>query len=461
MAERYDLTVLGAGPGGYVAAIRGAQLGLKVALVEKADVGGVCLNWGCIPTKALLRSAEVLAVCRSAEEFGVSVGAAEPAIDAIFDRKDTIVARLRSEVEKLLKKRSVEIIRGEGVLRAPGAVEVVGADARATVESDRVIVATGSKPLVPGSFPYDGRHVVTSRDVLAMRRLPDSVLVVGAGAVGCEFAGLYAALGLRVTLVEMLAEILPGEDPSAARLLRTVLRRQGIDVRAGTKVEKMTVGSGGTVTVDLEGSEGVETDLVLLAMGRRPVSAEAGLAELGVEVERGAVRVNERMETSLPGVYAIGDLVGGWLLAHVASREGIVAASQAAGKDVTMDYRAVPRCTFTRPEIASVGVTEAEAKERGLSIDVGRFPMAASGKAQALGDAVGFVKVLSDSATGTVVGGVIAGPHASDLIHEIALAVEAEIGVDRLANMIHAHPTLAETVMEASEAVHGLSVHSL
>ena len=461
MAGRYDLTVLGGGPGGYVAAIRAAQLGLNVALVEKADVGGVCLNWGCIPTKALLRSAEVLEVCRNAGEFGVSAGSAAPDTGAIFDRKDAVVARLRAEVEKLLKRRNVEILRGEGVLRAPGAVEVAASNTRATIESDRVIVATGSRPLVPGSFPYDGRRVVTSRDVLAMRTLPDRVLIVGAGAVGCEFAGLYAALGLRVTLVEMLPEILPGEDPSAARLLRTILKKRGIDVRAGTKVEKITIGQGGTVTVDFEESEGVETDLVLLAMGRRPLASEAGLADLGVEVERGAVKVNEGMETSLPGVYAIGDLVGGWLLAHVASREGIVAASRAAGKDLAMDYRAVPRCTFTRPEVASVGLTEAEAKERGLSIDVGRFPMGASGRAQAMGEAVGFVKVFSESATGVVVGGVIAGPHASDLIHEIALAVEARIEVDRLAGMIHAHPTLAETVMEASEAVLGLSVHSL
>jgi dihydrolipoamide dehydrogenase len=461
MAERYDLTVLGGGPGGYVAAIRGAQLGLRVALVERGDLGGVCLNWGCIPTKALLKSAEVLETCRRAEEFGVTVGPAKPDLDAIFDRKDAIVAKLRSEVEKLLRKRSVEIVRGEGTLRAPGEVEVAASDTRVSIESDRVIVATGSKPLVPGAFPYDGRHVVTSRDILAMREIPERVLVVGAGAVGCEFAGFYAAIGRRVTLVEMLPEILPGEDPSAARLLRTVFKRQGIDVRAGTKVESITVGQGGAVTVVLEESDAVEVDLVLLAMGRRPVSAEAGLSDLGVEVESGAVKVNEKMETSVDGVHAIGDLVGGWLLAHVASREGIVAASQAAGKGVVMDYRAVPRCTFTHPEIASVGVTEAEAKERGLSIDTGRFPMAASGKAQAGGETLGFVKILSESGTGKVVGGVIAGPHASDLIHEIALAVELGIGVDRLANMIHAHPTLAETVMEAAEAVEKLSVHSL
>lgn len=461
MAERYDVTVLGGGPGGYVAAIRGAQLGLRVALVERADVGGVCLNWGCIPTKALLASAAVLGACRRADEFGVSVGPAEPRIDAMFDRKDEIVAKLRGEVEKLLRKRSVDVFAGEGVLRSPGSVEVARADARDVIESDRVIVATGSKPLVPGAFPYDGRHVTTSRDVLAMRDLPDSALVVGAGAVGCEFVGLFAALGLSVTLVEMLPEILPGEDASAARLLRTVFKRQGVDVRAGTKVESVVVGQGGTVTTSLSDGESVETGLVLLAMGRRPVSAEAGLADLGVELEHGAVKVNERMETSVEGVYAIGDLVGGWLLAHVASREGIVAASQAAGRDVKMDYRVVPRCTFTHPEISSVGLTEAEAKQSGADIEIGRFPMAASGKARAEGESLGFVKILSEAQSGKVVGGVIAGLHASDLIHEIALAVELEAGVDRLANMIHAHPTLPETVMEAAEAAAGMSIHAL
>jgi len=460
VAERYDLTVLGAGPGGYVAAIRGAQLGLRVAIVEREDVGGVCLNWGCIPTKSLLASAAAFSSARSAEAFGVRVDGASPDVAAMFERKDRVVSKLRAGVGSLLKKRAVDLYTGEGTLGGQGLVEVAGSDGVTTIESDKVILATGSAPLVPSVFPYDGRRVITSREALAMTELPESLLVIGAGAVGLEFAGLYATLGVAVTVVEMLPEILPGEDPSAARLLKAALKKLGIDVRPGTKVESIEVKGGSVVTALADGSA-VETAVVLLAMGRRPSIDESGIAASGVAVENGAVRVDDRMETSLDGVYAIGDLVGGWLLAHVASREGIVAASQVAGRDVRMSYAAVPRCTYTHPEVASVGTTEAEAREAGVDLRTGRFPFAASGKATAEGEGHGFVKVLSDGATGRILGGVIVGPRASDLIHELTLAVEARLTVDQVANMIHAHPTLAEAVMEACEAVEGLSVHSL
>jgi dihydrolipoamide dehydrogenase len=460
MAERYDLTVVGGGPGGYVAAIRGAQLGLRVALVEREHLGGVCLNWGCIPTKALLASADALTAARRAEEFGVKIDGARADVPAMFERKDRVVAKLRSGVESLLKKRDVLVVAGEGTLREPGVVEVAGGGGTRTLEAKSVILATGSAPLVPLSFPYDGRHVITSREALTLSEPPDSLVVIGAGAVGCEFAGFFAALGVRVTLVEMLPEILPGEDVSAARLLRSAFRKQGVDVRPGTKVDGIEVRDGRVATTLADG-ETVESARVLLAMGRRPSIGESGIQAMGIAVERGAVTVDDRMRTSVEGVYAIGDLVGGWLLAHVASREGIVAASQAAGRDVRMNYLAVPRCTFTHPEIASVGLTEADAKEGGIELKVGRFPFGASGKALALGEAQGYTKVLSDAASGRVVGGVVAGPHASDLVHELALAVEARLDVDVLAQMIHAHPTLAEAVMEAAEAVEGMSVHSI
>ena len=460
MADRHDLTIIGGGPGGYVAAIRAAQLGLSVALVEKGDLGGVCLNHGCIPTKSLLASAELLDRARHAEEFGLSLTGARADIAAIFDRKDRVVEKLRSGVGTLLKKRGVTVYRGVGVLREPGVVAVSAADGEAVLESSNVIVATGSLPLVPGAFPRDERVVITSREALAARELPDGILIIGAGAVGCEFAGFYSALGSRVTLVEMLPDVLPGEDPSAARLLRTVLKRRGVDVRAGTKVERIEVRGRGATT-SLSDGDAVESDVVLLAMGRRPSIDGAGLTELGVEIVEGAVRVDDRMKTSVEGVYAIGDLVGGWLLAHVASREGIVAASQAAGRDVRMSYRAVPRCTFTRPEVASVGMTEAEAEEAGVTLKIGRFPFAASGKALAEGEAQGFVKVMADAATGVVAGGVVVGPHASILVHEIALAVEAGLRAEILADMIHAHPTFSEAVGEACEAALGMGIHSI
>ena len=460
MSERYDLTVVGGGPGGYVAAIRAAQLGLRVALVERAELGGICLNWGCIPTKSLLASLDVAESARSAEEFGVRVGDVSIDVPAVFERKDKVVERLRSGVTGLLKKRGVTVLDGEGTVREPGVVVVAGPDGETTLESGRVIVATGSSPLVPGAFPHDGRVVVTSRDVLARSDLPDSAVVIGAGAVGCEFAGFYAGMGVRVTLVEMLPDVLPGEDASAARLLRTMFKKRGIDVRVGTRVESVEVRGERAVT-SFDSGDPVESGMVLLAMGRRPSVEGAGLPALGVAIDGGAVSTDDRMMTSVEGVYALGDLVGGWMLAHVASREGIVAASQAAGLDVRMSYRSVPRCTFTRPEIASVGTTEADAARDSVELIVGRFPFSASGKALASGDAQGFVKVFADASSGKTVGGVVVGPHASDLVHEIALAVEAELPAELVADMIHAHPTLSESVGEAFEAVQGLSIHSM
>ncbi|MFH1865308.1 MAG: dihydrolipoyl dehydrogenase [Candidatus Eisenbacteria bacterium] len=459
MAQRFDLAVIGGGPGGYVAAIRAAQLGLRVALVEKEQLGGVCLNRGCIPTKALLASAGLLEAVKRAKEFGVTVDGVRADVPAMFRRKDEVVARLRGGVEMLLKKRKVTVYSGVGSLRAPGDVSVDGPDGEVAIECDRVILATGSTPIVPDAFPFDGRVVVTTREALESSDLPPDVLIIGAGAVGCEFAGFYSSLGLSVTLVEMLPDILQGEDPSAVRLLKAAMKKKGVDVRTGTRVESIEI-DGDSARTTLADGTSVETGRVLLAMGRGPDSGGSGIPAAGIEVERRAVVVNEKMETSLPGVYAIGDLVGGWLLAHVASREGIVAASNAAGRDTAMNYRVVPRCTFTRPEIASVGLTEKEAGESGIELSSGRFSFAASGKALAEGEEQGFVKILCGAAGGRVVGGVVVGPHASDLIHEVALAVEAELSFDRLAGMIHAHPTLAESVMEAAEAVEGLSIHS-
>ncbi len=460
MADRYDVTVVGGGPGGYVAAIRGAQLGRRVALVERGELGGVCLNEGCIPTKSLLASAEVLELARRSSEFGVKVGSAEPDVPAMFDRKDAVVARLRGGVESLLQKRGVDVFRGDGELLEPGAVRVVGPDGERTVSSDAVILATGSTPIIPQGFPFDGARVITSREALELRQLPSTMIIIGTGAVGCEFAGLFSSLGVSVTLVEMLPDILPGEDASAVRLLKSAFKRRGVTIRTNARVDALEI-AGDAVRATLSGGEVVVAETALLAIGRRPSIDAAWIGNCGIDTVGGAIRVNERMETSVDGIYAIGDLVGGWLLAHVASHEGIVAATAAAGRDARMDYRAVPRCTFTKPEIASVGITEADAADRGIQLDIGRFPFAASGKALAGGDTSGFVKILAEVGSGVVLGGVIAGPHASDLIHEIGLAVTARLTVDDIAAVIHAHPTLGEAVMEAAEAVHGLGVHTL
>jgi len=460
MAERYDLAVIGGGPGGYVAAIRGAQLGLRVALVERDRLGGVCLNWGCIPTKSLLASAAAAAVVSRAGEFGIKAGPAAVSADDMFRRKDEIVAKLRSGVETLLRKRRVTVFRGAGALAGAGVVEIAGEGGAERVEAGSVILATGSEAIVPPAFPYDGRVVVTSREALSRADVPETVMVVGAGAVGCEFAGLYAAMGRRVVLVEMLPEILPGEDAAAARVLRAAFRRAGVDARTGTRVESVAV-RGDAAEAALSDGSTVAAGMVLLAMGRRPLSDGLRLSEHGVATERGAVKVNERMETTATGVYAIGDLVGGLMLAHVASHEGVVAASRAAGRDAAMDYRAVPRCTFTHPEVAGVGLTEDEAAARGLDVRTGRFPFSALGKAAAVGETQGFVKIVCERDSGVVVGGTIVGAGASDLIHEIALAVRVRLTADDLASAVHAHPTLAEAVGEAADAVDGMSIHSL
>ncbi len=459
MPERFDLTVVGGGPGGYVAAIRAAQLGLKVALVEKDRLGGVCLNEGGIPTKALLASARILESIGRAGEYGILVGDPRVDLPAVFARKDAIVERLRSGVEKLLKKRAVVVVKGVGALLEPGVVRVEEAQGERLLESSSVILATGSTPIVPSAFGYDGRRVITSTEALSMVDLPGSLIVIGTGAIGCEFAGFYAAMGVDVVLLEMLPEILPGEDASAVRLLKRALKKRGVDIRTGVRVESLTPGDT-RVRAELSEGEPIEAAVALLAMGRRPAVEDAWIIESGVEIRSGAVVVNDHMETSLEGVYAIGDLVGGWLLAHVASREGIVAASRAAGHDLSMDYRAVPRCTFTHPEIASVGVTEVEAAERGLEVDVGRFPFAALGKALAEGETTGFVKVIAEAVSGRVVGGVVVGANASVLVHEIGIAIANDLSADDIAGVIHAHPTLSESVMEAAAGVLGVSIHT-
>jgi dihydrolipoamide dehydrogenase len=458
MLEKFDLAVIGGGPGGYVAAIRAAQLGLTVALIERESLGGVCLNWGCIPTKALLASAGLLSAVESAGEMGIRVSGAEVDLDEMFARKDRVVERLRSGVETLLRKRKITVYMGEGELEGDS-VRVTGDEGDRELKCESVILATGSSPVIPSSFPHDGKAVVSTREALSDAAIPERVLIVGGGAVGCEFAGFYSDLGRSVTLVEMLPDILPGEDPSAVRLLKAAMKKRGVDLRTGTRVESIRT-EGETVRTALSDGEEVESGRVLLAMGRRPNIDGAGIREAGIDLEDGAVRVDERMATSVDNVYAIGDLVGGWLLAHVASREGIVAATRAAGGEDTMSYQAVPRCTFTRPEIASVGMTESEAKENGFEFESGRFSLSASGKAVADGETAGFIKVLTDASSGRVIGGVVVGRHASELMHEIALAVHAELPVDKLMSMIHAHPTFSESVMEAAEAVEGMSIHS-
>ena len=463
MAAKADVVVVGGGPGGYVAALRAAQLGARVVLVEREHLGGVCLNYGCIPTKALLRTVEVLDLVRRAGEFGVTVG--EPRLDwtKALQRKDAVVAQLVGGVARLLEKRGVEVVWGEARLRAPRQVEVRTADGTQVWEARSVILATGSRAAVPPVPGLAGERVWTSREALALEALPGSLLVVGGGPVGLEFAALFGACGVQVTVVEMLDRLAPGLDRDIGEALAWVLTQRGVQVRTATRVAAVERG-GDSLRVRVTGPAGeewLEAEAVLVAAGRAPNVEGLGLEDAGVRYGRGGIAVDDHMQTNVPGVYAVGDVVGGMMLAHVAMHEGTVAAENALGHERRMDDRAVPSCIFTEPEVASVGLSEEAAREAGYEVQVGKFPFANNGKAVSAGEVEGFVKVVASQRFGEVLGLHVVGPHASDLVLEGTLALVLEATLDELEACIHPHPTLGEAVAEAVLAARGRALHSL
>ena len=459
-----DLLIIGAGTGGYVCAIRAAQLGQRVALVEKDRVGGVCLNWGCIPTKTLIASAEAYLQAQELAAFGIQ-GAGPLSVDwpAMLARKGKVVDTLVKGVVELLEGYGVELIHGQARLRGPRLVEIALADGgQRTVEAANVVLATGSVSARPPIAGLDAAGVVTSRGMLSLDTVPRRLVVIGGGVIGIEFAALYAALGAQVTVLEMLPYILPPVDREFAKRHRITLRQQGIDVHVNAQVQEVArEGQDLVVRYALKDKpQSVPADLVLNATGRVPFSEGLGLDEAGVHQQRGRIPVNDRTETNVPGVYAIGDVTGEVLLAHVASRQGEVAAEVIAGHDSRIDYRVVPNVVFSRPEIAGVGLTSQEAKELGIDLEVGVFPFTASGKALALGHAEGQVRLLCEPGTGKVLGMHVMGPGASDLIAEGALAVQMGLTARDLAETIHAHPTLPEAVAEAArEVAFGGAIH--
>ena len=459
--EQFDVAVMGAGTGGYVAAIRSTQLGARTALVEHREIGGTCLNRGCIPTKALIGSLEAMEKARKAEHFGFRAGAVVPDLTRMMTRKKEVVTRLVRGVETLLRRNGIQVFSGRGSFRSAEEIQVVDAEGKEAVfQAQKVVVATGSEPARIPAFGVDGKHVITSDEALELPRVPESILIVGAGAIGVEFARIFRSLGSDVTLVEMMDQVLPGLDRRASQTLTAGMKRTGIDVKTGVAIERVEV-LGETVRSTLAGGETAETEKVLVSIGRTPNSGGIGLEMLGVKVEDGWVRVNERMETNVPGVYAIGDVVGGLLLAYTASAEGMVAVENALGRDVVMDYRAVPWTVFSNPEVAFVGLSEKEAVEKGFEVVVGRFPFAANGKAFSIDETQGFVAVVADKKTDEVLGGQVVGPHASDLIAELTLAVQLRAKARDVARTLHSHPTLAEAVMEAAHDVHGEAVHKV
>lgn len=459
--QKAKVVIIGAGPGGYVAAIRAAQLGSGVVLAEKQDLGGTCLNRGCIPTKAMLACAEALEVIRNAEEFGIEVGEPVPRLKAMVERKDKISEQLRKGVAQLLKANKVELIKGVARLASPDRVVVETEEGEKNIATEKVIIATGSEPARLPTFDFDQPAILTSTEGLELTEIPKSMIIVGSGVVGSEFATIYNALGTKVTMVELMDRILPTEDERISKQMKRVLNKRGIDILTETTIEEMLEYRPDGVKARLSNGEELEAEKLLVSIGRALNSSGIGLEEAGVEMgKRGEIVVNERMETNLPGVYAIGDVVGGILLAHVASFEGICAAENAMGLESVMDYRVVPACIFTEPEIASVGLTPARAEEKGIETRIGRFMFGGLGKALAMGKGQGFIQVVVEDATDKIIGCQLMSPHASDLIHELALAIQMGITAKDLGGTIHAHPSLAEAIMEAAEAAHERAIHA-
>ena len=461
MSDRhFQLIIIGTGPGGYVAAIRAAQLGLKTAVVEKEELGGTCLNWGCIPTKSWIMTAHLFEQIRRAKEFGIEVG--EPRVNwpALLERKNKVVKQLTTGVKTLLGGRGVEIVKGKARLTSANRVTVAGAGATTELSADSIMIATGAEATLPPGFKLDGERVITSQEALDLTKQPKRVAVLGGGVVGTEFACFFAAIGTEVTLIEMLPRLVPAEDDEVAQALEREMKKQKIAIHLGAKVEGMSDGPDGAVTLAMQGGKTVTVDSVLVATGRRPYTAELGLEALGVaRGDRGRITVNERLQTSLKGLYAIGDVTDIKQLAHFASAQGKAAAEVIAGHAAQTNWRAVPAATFTNPEIASVGLTEREARAQGHELKIGRFPFRAHGRNIADGETTGFVKLLADAGSDQLLGAHIFGARASELIHECSLAIAADLNARDLAQAIHAHPTLTEPIGEAAEDVEGLAIH--
>lgn len=455
------IAILGAGPGGYVAALRAAQLGAEVTVIEESEVGGTCLNWGCIPTKTLIASAEALHKTKNAADFGLDFsGSVSPNIRKIMERKQKVVDIQVKGIRGLFKSWGVKLLEGRGLIISPKKIRVTLKDGAAQeIDADRIIISTGSKPARISQFPFDGKMILSSDHAVTLDVIPKSLLIIGAGVIGCEFAFIYREFGSEVTMVEMMPRAVSTEDEEISALLERELKKNRIKLITNTGVQKVDVKED-SVAATLSDGRTIEAEKVLVSIGRAVNSRDVGLETIGVKTgNRGEILVNEKMETNVEGIYAVGDVVGGIMLAHLASREGLVAAENAVGGNALMKYDVVPAAIFTSPEIASVGLREHQVKEKNITYKVGRFQFRALGKAHAMGEIAGLFKIISEEATDKILGAHIIGPHASDLIHEVAVAMEGGLTAKDIAHTIHAHPTLAEGIMEAAEDVHGTAVH--
>ncbi|MEZ0395831.1 MAG: dihydrolipoyl dehydrogenase [Anaerolineales bacterium] len=463
--ETYDVIVIGAGPAGYVAAIRAAQLKQKVAIVDKQWLGGVCLNVGCIPSKALLKNAEVAHILRErGKEFGFSFENLTLDYAAAVKRSRQVSGRLVKGVEFLMKKNGIAVHMGTAKLSAKDTVAVTGQDGSVTeLKARNIIIATGASVAVPGAWKVDGEKVVTYLEAILQEKLPKSAVIIGAGAIGMEFATVWNAYGVEVTVVEMLPHVLPLEDEEAAAEVAKAFTKRGVKILAGHKVEAVEASESGVrVTVSAAGeTKTLEAEQALVAVGFRPNSKGLGLEEVGVKIsERGFIEIDERMATNVPGIWAIGDVTGKLMLAHVGSAMGIVCAEHIAGHEtVKLDYEMMPRATYCSPQVASFGLSEAQARERGFAVRVGRFPFQANGKALGLGDYAGWVKLVVDEKYGEILGATLVGPEVTELLPELTLARMMELTPAEIARNVHAHPTLSEVLMEAAHAAEGSAIH--
>ncbi len=461
---KYDVLIIGTGPGGYVAAIRASQLGLKVGVIERESLGGICLNWGCIPTKSLLKSAQVLDYFKHSEDYGIKVeGTVKPDFSAVIARSRGVADGMSKGVQFLLKKNKVEVISGTGKLVSAGKVEVTSADGKKEIhEASHIILATGARSRELPNLKQDGKKIIGYREAMTLPKLPVSIIVVGSGAIGSEFASFYNSMGSKVTLVEFLPNVVPIEDEEVSKQLERSFKKSGMTVLTSSNVKSVDT-SGKLCKVKIEtpkGLEELEAEIVLSAVGIAPNTENIGLEALGIEMEKGKIKVDAFYKTNVKGVYAIGDIVHGPALAHVASAEGIVCVESIAGKKPEpIDYNNIPGCTYTNPEVASVGMTEKAAKEAGYEIKVGKFPYTASGKASAAGAKDGFVKLIFDAKYGELLGAHLIGFNVTEMIAELVVARKLETTGHELIKAIHPHPTMSEAIMEAAAAAYGEVIH--
>jgi len=459
----YDVIVLGSGPGGYVAAIRAAQLGLKTAIVERDSLGGICLNWGCIPTKALLKSANVFEYIKHASDYGITVKDASADFGGVIKRSRDVANGMSNGIAFLMKKNKIDVIKGNGKVKPGKKIEVTGDDGKTQiVEAKNIIIATGARSRVLPNLPQDGKKIIGYREAMSLPTQPKSMVVVGSGAIGVEFAYFYNALGTKVTIVEFMPNIVPVEDEEVSKQLERSFKKQGIEIMTDSSVESVdTKGTGCKVKVKTKkGEEILECDVVLSAVGIQANIENIGLEEVGIVTDKGKILVNDFYQTNIPGYFAIGDCVPGQALAHVASAEGIICVEKIAGHHPEpLDYSNIPGCTYCNPEVASVGMTEKQAKEKGIEIKVGKFPYSASGKASAAGAKDGFVKLIFDAKYGELLGGHLIGANVTEMVAELVAIRKLETTGHEIIKTVHPHPTMSEAIMEAAAAAYGEVIH--